>query len=41
VMVAAADEWVAVRRMWRDGRSLSPREVCSTGDRFDDGPSDD
>jgi methionyl-tRNA formyltransferase len=36
--VAAADEWVAVHRMWRDGRSVSPDEVCSPGDRLGDGP---
>jgi methionyl-tRNA formyltransferase len=36
--VAAADEWVAVHRMWRDGRSVSPSEVCSPGDRLGDGP---
>jgi methionyl-tRNA formyltransferase len=40
VMVAADDEWVAVHRIWRDGRSLSPREICSPGDRFDDGAED-
>jgi methionyl-tRNA formyltransferase len=40
VMVAADDEWVAVHRMWRDGRSVSPSEVCSPGDRLDDGASD-
>jgi methionyl-tRNA formyltransferase len=40
VMVAANDEWVAVHRMWRDGRSLSPRDVCSPGDRLDDRASD-
>jgi methionyl-tRNA formyltransferase len=37
VMVAAADEWVAVHRMWRDGHSFSPNEVCSPGDRLGDG----
>jgi methionyl-tRNA formyltransferase len=40
VMVAATDEWVAVHRMWRDGRSVTPNEVCSPGDRLDDGASD-
>jgi len=39
MMVAAADEWVAVHRMWLDGRALSPREVCSQGDRLGDGAS--
>jgi methionyl-tRNA formyltransferase len=37
VTVAAADEWVAVHRMWRDGRSFGPNEVCSPGDRLGDG----
>jgi methionyl-tRNA formyltransferase len=41
VTVAAADEWVAVRRMWRDGGALRPSEVCSPGDRLGDGPRDD
>lgn len=41
VMVAAADEWVAVRRLWRDGGALRPSEVCSPGDRLGDGPRDD
>jgi hypothetical protein len=41
VMVAAADEWLAVRRMWRDGGALRPSEVCSPGDRLGDGPRDD
>ena len=36
VMVAATDEWIAVHRMWRDGRSVTPSEVCSPGDRLDD-----
>jgi methionyl-tRNA formyltransferase len=40
MMIAAADEWVAVHRMSRDGRSVSPSDVCSTGDRLDDGASD-
>jgi methionyl-tRNA formyltransferase len=37
MMVAAADEWVAVHRMSRDGRSVSPSDVCSSGDRLGDG----
>jgi methionyl-tRNA formyltransferase len=37
VMVAATDEWVAVHRMSRDGRSISPSDVCSPGDRLGDG----
>jgi methionyl-tRNA formyltransferase len=41
VMVAAADEWVAVRRMWRDGRPLKPSDICSPGDRLGDGSRDD
>jgi methionyl-tRNA formyltransferase len=40
VMVAAADEWVAVHRMWREGRSVSPSELCSPGERLGDGASD-
>jgi methionyl-tRNA formyltransferase len=40
VLVAASDEWVAVHRMWRDGRSLNPGDICSPGDRLDDGASD-
>jgi methionyl-tRNA formyltransferase len=39
VMVAAIDEWVAVHRMWRDGRSVTPSQVCSPGDRLN-GASD-
>jgi methionyl-tRNA formyltransferase len=39
MMVAAGDEWVAVHRMWRDGSSLKPREVCSPGERLGDGTS--
>jgi UDP-4-amino-4-deoxy-L-arabinose formyltransferase/UDP-glucuronic acid dehydrogenase (UDP-4-keto-hexauronic acid decarboxylating) len=38
VTIAAADEWVAVHRMWRDGRYVTPREICSPGDRLNDGP---
>lgn len=41
VMVAAADEWVAVRRMSRDGSTVRPSEVCSPGDRLGDGTRDD
>lgn len=37
MMIAAADEWVAVHRMSRDGRSVSPSDVCSPGDRLGDG----
>jgi methionyl-tRNA formyltransferase len=37
VEVAAADEWIVVRRMWRDGRFVTPSEICSPGDRLDDG----
>jgi methionyl-tRNA formyltransferase len=40
VMVAATDEWVAIHRMWRDGRSVTPSEVCSPGDRLEDGARD-
>jgi methionyl-tRNA formyltransferase len=36
-MVAAADEWIAVSRMWHDGRFLRPNEVCSPGDLLADG----
>jgi methionyl-tRNA formyltransferase len=37
IAIAAADEWVAVRRMWHNGRYVVPGEVCSPGDRFGDG----
>jgi UDP-4-amino-4-deoxy-L-arabinose formyltransferase/UDP-glucuronic acid dehydrogenase (UDP-4-keto-hexauronic acid decarboxylating) len=37
IAVAAADEWVAVRRMWHNGRYVVPGEVCGPGDRFGDG----
>ena len=40
VTVAATDEWVAVHRMSRDGRSVTPSDVCSPGDRLDDGAGD-
>jgi methionyl-tRNA formyltransferase len=39
ISVAAADEWIAVDRMWRDGRYVRPRDVCSAGDQFQDGES--
>jgi methionyl-tRNA formyltransferase len=35
--IATADEWVAVRRMWQDGRYVVPSEVCASGDRLGDG----
>jgi UDP-4-amino-4-deoxy-L-arabinose formyltransferase/UDP-glucuronic acid dehydrogenase (UDP-4-keto-hexauronic acid decarboxylating) len=35
VIVATSDEWIAVRRIQVEGRSMSPSEVCSPGDRFD------
>ena len=35
VMVATSDEWIAVRRIQVEDRSVSPSEVCSPGDRFD------
>jgi methionyl-tRNA formyltransferase len=38
VMVATSDEWIAVRRLQAEGRSVSPSEVCSPGARFDVGP---
>jgi methionyl-tRNA formyltransferase len=37
IAVAAADEWVAVRRMWHNGRYIGPREICAPGDRLGDG----
>jgi methionyl-tRNA formyltransferase len=37
ITVAAADEWVAVRRMWHDGRYIGPSEICAPGDRLGDG----
>jgi methionyl-tRNA formyltransferase len=36
VTVAAADEWVAVRRVWRAGSYARPGEICFPGDRFTD-----
>jgi methionyl-tRNA formyltransferase len=39
ISVAAADEWIAVDRMWRDGRYVRPCDVCSVGDRLQDGES--
>lgn len=35
--VAAADEWVAVRRMWHNGRYIGPGEICAPGDRLGNG----
>jgi UDP-4-amino-4-deoxy-L-arabinose formyltransferase/UDP-glucuronic acid dehydrogenase (UDP-4-keto-hexauronic acid decarboxylating) len=35
--IAAADEWVAISRMWREGGVVRPSEVCSSGDRLGDG----
>ena len=37
LLVAAADEWVAVHRMWRAGRYVSPSQICVPGDRIGDG----
>ena len=37
IAVAAADEWIAVRRMWHKGRYVGPREICAPGDRLGDG----
>jgi UDP-4-amino-4-deoxy-L-arabinose formyltransferase/UDP-glucuronic acid dehydrogenase (UDP-4-keto-hexauronic acid decarboxylating) len=37
ISVAAADEWVAVRRMWHDGHYVGPHEICAPGDRLGDG----
>jgi methionyl-tRNA formyltransferase len=37
ILVAAADEWISVDRMWRDGRYVRPCDVCSTGDQLRDG----
>jgi methionyl-tRNA formyltransferase len=37
VTVATSDERIAVRRVQVEGRSVSPSEVCSPGDRFDAG----
>jgi methionyl-tRNA formyltransferase len=34
ITVAAADEWLAVRRMWHDGRYVLPSEICAAGDRL-------
>jgi methionyl-tRNA formyltransferase len=36
VTVATSDEWIAVRRVQVEGRSVSPSEICSPGDRFDE-----
>jgi methionyl-tRNA formyltransferase len=35
ILVATSDEWIAVRRMQVEGRSVAPREVLSPGERFD------
>jgi UDP-4-amino-4-deoxy-L-arabinose formyltransferase/UDP-glucuronic acid dehydrogenase (UDP-4-keto-hexauronic acid decarboxylating) len=35
--VAAADEWVAVHRLWLDGRYVKPADICSAGDQLGDG----
>jgi methionyl-tRNA formyltransferase len=32
--VAGGDEWVAVHRLWLDGRYVKPADTCSPGDRF-------
>jgi methionyl-tRNA formyltransferase len=40
IAVAAADEWVAVRRVWHNGHYLRPREICAPGDRLGDGGKD-
>jgi hypothetical protein len=34
-MVATADEWIAVRRMQVERRSVTPGEVLSPGGRFE------
>ena len=41
VAVAAGDEWVAVQRVWREGRFLKASDVCSPDDRFEDGAAGD
>jgi methionyl-tRNA formyltransferase len=35
LLVATSDEWLAVRRIQVESRSVSPGELCSPGDRFD------
>lgn len=35
--VAAADEWVAVDRLWLDGRYVKPEDIWSTGGELDEG----
>lgn len=40
ITVAAADEWVAVRRVWLDGLYVRPDEICAPGDRLGDGSFD-
>jgi methionyl-tRNA formyltransferase len=37
IAIAAADEWVAVRRMWHNGGYVVPSDVCAPGDRLGDG----
>ena len=37
IAVAAVDEWVAVRRMWHNGRYIVPCEICAPGDRLSNG----
>jgi methionyl-tRNA formyltransferase len=39
--VAAGDEWVAVHRLWLDGRYVKAVDVCSAGDHFEDGDATD
>jgi methionyl-tRNA formyltransferase len=35
VTVATSDEWIAVCRIQVEGRSVSPSDICSPGDRFE------
>ena len=37
ILVAAAEEWISVDRIWRDGRYVRPCDVCSAGDQLQDG----
>jgi methionyl-tRNA formyltransferase len=41
IAVAAGDEWVAVHRLWVDGRYVKPADICWTGDRLGDGNAAD
>jgi methionyl-tRNA formyltransferase len=35
VLVATADEWIAVRRLQTEGHSAPSGDLCAPGDRFE------